>query len=303
MSNLRRVIVAACLLTNALLVIAQTTGQLSRSATSTITSERDKEGNDVITTTNRRFTFADWTPNYQWPDPANRWMILLEEFSSEWYPGMEGTNGSVKVESWIGHYPHADRKGWTIGAEGDEGEVESYFYKVTKYGCCATHQTQMYFNLMTGRKAYTSTNNLHVILRPYNSSLTNRYVAYHDANSMIQPQEAKSLKNLIGVIQYGSEKEALQRVLIRFLGAEWQERGTPKVRLKYQGKLYERADSRWGELSLMGKGKNADRSFFSDFSVGLMWSGGGEVEIPVENDTLQPGKARILGKMMLEEVK
>src|SRR5262247_1252558 len=89
--------------------LAQTTGNLSRTASSSIRSARDKDGNDVIITTNRRFTFVS-----EYLTQDKRPMVLLEEFWSEWTIGAEGNRAKIRVDGWVGNNPNPNRKAWTI---------------------------------------------------------------------------------------------------------------------------------------------------------------------------------------------
>src|SRR5262245_30160284 len=113
MRDLRKTAIAFWFVTIASPIVAQTTGGLSRTASSSIKSARDRYGNDVIITTNRRFTFVEVYPSHSIPDKGNHSMVLLEEFRSEWTPGIEGKRAKIRVEGWAGNFPNPRRKAWT----------------------------------------------------------------------------------------------------------------------------------------------------------------------------------------------
>lgn len=86
----------------------QTQAGVDRTATSSITTSRDKNGNPLITTINRRFTVVD-----KYTSPLLEPVLLLEEFRFERTLEAEGGNGLIKVDAWSG--PNLTKKAWTIG--------------------------------------------------------------------------------------------------------------------------------------------------------------------------------------------
>ncbi|MGH9754958.1 MAG: hypothetical protein ACREA2_19445 [Blastocatellia bacterium] len=297
MTGLRKISLAFWFMTLALPIVAQTTGKLSRTTSSSIRSARDKYGNDVIITTNRRFTFTRFYPNYS--SPGYHPMVLLEEFRSEWTRGTEGKRAKIRVDGWVGDFPNPSRKAWTILSEGDEGEVHNDFYKVTRYGCCALINTQIWFNLIDGQKVFTSNIDPIQIIVTNNSVHLSRYFAWHSYDAIIPPAERQTMKDLKGVLQYGSERKVSQRLLVRspidlYLS---------KIAIRHQGKLHEDMESLVRGVFLRGADGKKDKSAISDFSVVLTWNEKFEAEIPVENDELQIGKAKVPDKIILEVAK
>src|SRR5215831_21011903 len=215
MKGLRKIALAFWFVALALPMVAQTTGKLSRTATSSIRSARDKYGNDVIITTNRRFNVAEVYPDHSIPDKGNHSMVLLEEFRSEWTPGTEGKRAKIRVDGWAGEFPNPSRKAWTILSEGDEGEVHDNFYKVTRYGCCASITTQIWFSLIDGRKVFTSNNDPIRVIVPNSHAGLTRYFAWVVCDAIIPPAEAQTVQDVKGVLQYGSELMASQRLMAR----------------------------------------------------------------------------------------
>jgi len=299
MKGLRKIALAFWFVALALPMVAQTTGKLSRTATSSIRSARDKYGRDVIITTNRRFNVAEVYPDHSIPDKANHSMVLLEEFRSEWTPGLEGKRAKIRVDGWAGDFPNPSRKAWTILSEGDEGEVHDNFYKVTRYGCCASITTQIWFSLIDGRKVFTSNNDPIRVIVPNSHAGLTRYFAWHGYDAIIPPAEAQTVKDLKGVLQYGSERMASQRLMARapidlYLS---------KIAIRYQGKTNEDMRDLVSGVMLWGVDGKKDKSALSDFSIILTWNDKFEAEIPVKNDELQIGKAKVSDKIILEAVK
>jgi hypothetical protein len=299
MKGLRKIALAFWFVTLALPIVAQTTGKLSRTATSSIRSARDKYGNDVIITTNRRFNVAEVYPNHSIPDKANHSMVLLEEFRSEWTPGIEGKRAKIRVDGWAGDFPNPSRKTWTILSEGDKGEVHDNFYKVTRYGCCASITTQIWFSLIDGRKVFTSNIDPIQVIVPNSHAGLTRYFAWHSNDAIIPPTELQTMKDLKGVLQYGSERKIFQRLMARspidlYLS---------KIAIRYQGKTHEDMGSLVSGLMLWGVDGKKDKSALSDFSIILTWNDKFEAEIPVVNDELQIGKAKVSDKIILEAAK
>src|SRR5215475_2521685 len=235
MTGLSKTALAFWFMTLALPIVVQTTGKLSRTASSSIRSARDKYGNDVIITTNRRFNIAEVYPNHSIPNKGNHSMVLLEEFRSEWTPGTEGKRAKIRVDGWAGDFPNPSRKEWTILSEGDEGEVYDNFYKVTRYGCCARIRTQIWFSLIDGRKVFTSNIEPIQVIVPNSTTDLTRYFAWHSYDAIIPPTEVQTVKYLKGVLQYASERKVSQRLLVRSAIDLY----LSKVAIRYQGKTYE----------------------------------------------------------------
>jgi hypothetical protein len=293
MKGLRKIALALWFVALALPIVAQTTGKLSRTASSSIRSARDKYGNDVVITTNRRFTFVEIRDQEYIP------MVLLEEFRSEWHPGMDGKIANIRVDGWGGKYPNPGRKAWTIRSEGDSGEVHKSFYKVTRYGCCDTLTTQIWFSLIDGRKIFSSIIDPIQVYVPETSADLTRYFAWHSRDEIIPPPEKQTVKDLRGVLQYGSARKVSHRLLARSSLDLY----LSKIAIRYQGKLYDDKRHLVSGLPLSGVWGKMDKSAFSEFSVVLTWNDKFEAEIPVENDELQIGKAKVSDKIILEAAK
>jgi hypothetical protein len=295
----RKGILVGCLFLVAVTGLAQTKEQMPSATTSTITSGRDKQGNPTVTTINRRFNHTQVLPTQNLESPQNFWLVLLEEFRSEWSPAREGKLGTVKVEGWAGKFPHARRKAWTIVSEGDEGAIQGNFYRMTKLGCCGALPTQIWFSLIDGQKVFTSTTDLVQVGVPNGSAELTRFIAWHASNASLIPTEADTQKNLQGVLQYSSSRKTLRRLLVR---AET-DLFLTKVAIQYQGKLHDNKEELANGLMLWGVDGQKERSALSGFALKLTWNDELEAEIPVENDELQLNKAKVPAQIRLEFAK
>src|SRR5260370_25253774 len=249
-----------------LCVSGQTPDGLDRSATSSIKSTRDKDGNPLITTINRRFTLVDM-PTQPLPGP----LLLLEEFRRDRQPGSEGGKGFVKVNAWF--EPNLAKKAWTIEQDGDDGRVFDEFYLVTKYACCASIATNFFFNLETGQRVFSSTGKLSSVIVP-NTGLY-RYVAFHSHDAVIPALEPHR-DDFRGLLQYGTPTTPLWKLAI-YSKAE------PIVRIKfrYENKIVD-SDS----LMLWGvDGKNSKTSL-SHFAIVVSLDWAGNIVLPITNDMI-----------------
>lgn len=295
MAGLRNTSLAFWFMILASPIVAQTTGTLSRTASSSIRSTRDKYGNDVIITTNRRFTFV---PAFL-IDKGNRSMVLLEEFRSEWRPGIEGKKAKVRIDGWAGNFPNPRKKAWAIRSEGDIGEVQNNFYRVTRYGCCLSHTTYIWFSLLTGRKAFTSNFDLIAIEILGHPELT-RYIGYHDGNSVLGPDEEKTVEKLVGTLYYSAEMKVQSKLLIRARSAKWDDWDLPQISVVSKDRILKAERHQPNEFRLIGASGENGKAALSDFSIRLLWYDGSEIVIPVKNDNLDLNKAIISDKLIVE---
>jgi len=280
---MRTLFITALLLAAPVCIAGQTRDGLDRTATSSIKTSRDKDGTPVVTTINRRFTYVDMPTQ---PLPAA--LLLLEEFRRDHKVGIEGGKGSVKVDGWF--EPNLSNKAWTIDQDGDEGQVFDEFYLVTKYGCCAQIATNIFFNLETGRRVFSSTGKLSSVIVP-NTGLY-RYIAFHSHDAVIPALESHR-DDFRGLLQYGTPTTPLWKLAI-YSNAE------PIVRIKfqYQNKII---DSDF--LNLWGVDGKNNKSSLSHFSIIVSLDWAGDIVLPITNDALDLTKATIPARFRVELVK
>jgi len=275
--------------------LAQTPDEIDRTATSSIRTELDKNGKSVITTVNRKFRMTEEPCPLDAPRDYLGALLLLEEFSSRKTIGMEGQEGIVRVEAWVGRNAKVLKRIWEFQQEGDGGGPFNCFYKVSKFGCCALPSTDVFYSLITGNKVFTSNSPLFGVVVPNTSILLDRYFAYLMSGNSLKTNDGAKPEDLVAVIQYGSETEALHRIAIRSKIAGGLP--LPKISFLYRNKLVEDKD-----LMLWGvDGKNG-KSSLSNFALVLSYDWAGEIVIPVSNDTPDIGKATVSKKFWLESV-
>ncbi len=272
---------------------SQTRTGLERTATSTITTREVNDGSVTAVITNRRFTFTSFYPGSVASESQGRTLLLREEFKSERNLSAEGQKSSVTVQAWTGQGANPTQSLWTIKTDGDEGILADRFYKVTKHGCCGAEDTFIFFNTLTGRKVFTSTSDLFQIEVP-NTPLI-RLVAYHSMMASIPAPESKTMKKAIGLIEYGSEKDIMQKVIVRSTAAKVEDTGTPRIKMLYRQKIA--AENR---LMLWGADKRNTPSSLSDFSIVLSFDEAQDIVIPVKNDHLDLKSARLPKGLNLE---
>jgi hypothetical protein len=265
---------------------------VDRSATSTITTRQEKDGSITAVLTNRRFTFASLPPERDGA-ASRRALLLLEEFKSEQNSAAEGRKSFVSVEAWSGEGANAAKPAWTISSEGDEGALAERFYKVMRRGCCGAEDTFIFYNPESGRKVFSATGDLFQIEVP-NTPLR-RFVAYHSMMASMPMPLAKPAKNALGVITYGSDKEALQSVLVRSTAKNAEDTGTPIVKALYRQKIVAE-----NPLVLWGADKKNNPSSLGDFSLVLSFDQGQEIIIPVRGDRLDVKTAKLARGVALE---
>lgn len=276
------------------LVLGQERKGLERSATSSIRTYVNADGDFVAETVNRRFAFSKFYTEGAFSNEQFRTLLLLEEFNSTHRILLGQTEGLVRVEAWMGKDANPQNKLWTIEQSGDAGEAEDRFYKVTKYGCCANIATDVYFSLLYGQKLYTTNTGLFEVVVPNTSVDLVRYVAFHAPDAILPPSEPQSAESQAGVIQYGSEKTVLQKVILRFKG----DIGRPRVQMLYKEKLVESQS-----LMLWGADKKNEKTSLSEFSIVLVFHDLRKLILPVRNDQLLISAATVPQGYRLEAVK
>lgn len=264
------------------------------STTSTIETVR-KNGLDFIVTTNRKFNFV---PLYA--DGTEDSLLLLEETRSEFSRQLEGINSAMKIEAWIGK-GKPSKKAWTIKTEADVAEADAPFYKLTKYGCCASISVHSWYNLLSGQKVFTGTNNLLKISVPNTGGeALDRFVVFHSNQGATETSEMKRGQDVLGVLQYGTNKRVTHRIVLRTADVEMLEMGDPQVGAAHQKETQFAEDYTIKEVALWAfDGKNAKTSL-SDFTIILKWEDKVQIVIPFKHDAPVLSEAKVPAKIKLE---
>ncbi|MBX7223502.1 MAG: hypothetical protein K1Y36_26550 [Blastocatellia bacterium] len=263
--------------------LAQNPTRLDQTATSSVETSQDEDGQWVITTTNRTFEFINILP-----PPLSEPLCLRREVKRRYHVWQESGESIIKVEGWKGVNPA--KKIWTFEQEGSEGSVWNEFYRVTMPGCCANLTTHSFYNLQTGRKVYSATADPVTIVAPEPGVY--RYVAYH-SNDGILPALKPYNQELKGVIQYGTEKTVLTKLAVyakRDLFGQ--------IKFRYQNKVVETKDLQLEKVA----GKKGKASL-SNFAIILWFSSTDEIVLPVMNDTIEVSQASVPFGIRLEVVK
>ena len=265
------------------------------STTSTIETVR-REGIEFVITTNRKFNFV---PIYSGDGESS--LLLLEEFRTEISRDSEGSNSTMKVDAWFGKGSKPTKKVWTIKSDADEAAASDPFFKTTNYGCCGSYNVHTWYNLLTGQKVFTGTNNVVKISVPNTGGeALDRYVTFHSNQGAIEAPEMKRLKDVMGVLQYGTNKRVTHRIIVRASDAETLDLGVPEVGVSHQKETKFSDDYQEQEVALWAfDGKNTTSSL-SEFTIILKWEETLRIEIPVKNDVPQLQDVKLPAKIKLE---
>lgn len=148
-----------------------------------------KDGLDHVTTRNVRYLVD------QRSEGGNvSHLVLREQIEIQRDPQAEGSLGKIEVEASDG------KMTWKLRAEGQEGELQTWFYRTKLEGCCASSDEYTFYSLNSGAKVYTS--NLPKLFL-LTSESDRRYVAY------LQTDHDR------GLLQYGDETHVIDSVEIR----------------------------------------------------------------------------------------
>jgi hypothetical protein len=218
-------------------------------------------GKDAWTyvTENRSFRFAEVlgdTGNYEA-------VLLLEEtYHNEHTDFLEGVQGKATVKAWTVKRGGERELRWTFQENGNEGEVEDRFFRVTAWGCCDMPTVYSYYNVLTGKKVYFSNSDLLTVWGDGDGPSAMRYIAfgYAGQKELDQPPE----------LQYGTDKSVAQRFSL------------VSAREYYDAPQMYVATNEYLEKSLDLRGSS--RSFI----IVLKYLDGVELRIPVENDNIRP---------------
>ncbi len=264
------------------------------SATSTI-EYIQKDGHPFTVTTNRRFSHV--FPPY---GSMYKSVLLLEEFRSETSRDVEGANGSIKIDAWVGKGEKPDKKAWTIKSTANTGEASGDFYKATEYGCCASASVMTWYNLLTGQKVFTGTTNWVKLYVPNSGEeQLERYVTFHGSDATTSTAEMKKDDKVVGVLQYSTKARNLLRLIVTSADTE-STQGTPEIAIKHRDETTWADYNQEKEIGLWGSDGKKEKSAITNFSVLLKWDDDKIVEIPFKNDAPVFAEAKLLPKMKLE---
>jgi hypothetical protein len=224
---------------------------------------RAKDASTYVTE-NRSFRFAEVlgdTGNYEAE------LLLEEAYHNERTNGIEGVRGNTTVKAWtLGRSGHRELR-YTFQENGNEGDVEDRFFRVTAWGCCDIPTVYSYYNVLTGKKVFVSNAELLKVWGDGDGPLAWRYIAfgYADRSKLDQPPQ----------LQYGTDKVVAQRFS---LISQREYYDAPEMFVSTDGQLQQKS------LDLRDSART--------FEIILKYQDGVELHIPVENDNIRPQSAK-----------
>ncbi len=264
------------------------------STTSTFEIVR-KSDREVFTTTNRQFKYVSLFNGENFKS-----LLLLEEIRTDVSPDVEGSNGTLKVDAWLGKTSKPDKKAWTIKSDANAGEAGDVFYKTTNFGCCASFNVYTWYNLLTGQKVFTGTTNFIKLSVPNTGGDSlDRYITFHSREGTILTPEIKRMDDAIGVIEYGTKSRATHRIIVRTSEVALLESGTPEMGVEHKAETKFAKDDQDEEVTLWGFDGKKDKSSLSDFTVILKWEDK-QIVIPFKNDAPVLTGAKLPAKVTVE---
>ena len=256
---------------------------LRRQAESTAESWTGKDGRFLRHTVNRRFTFAT-----AYPERTREERLLLEEtFDRLLDSGAEGEKSTVTVEARKAESADANPL-WRIRSAGGSGEPEGNLYRVTNPGCCGAQDLSTYFSLLNGRELFSADSPILQLEVP--NTGVHRYAAYRDLMSAGGVLEFGKEKGVIGVLQFGSDREPGAKVLVTAeKDFENDNYTAKKSAFVHEGKEVEQP-----QFDLWSADGSSDPKKIGGFSIRIhdYMEPDFLLEIPVEGDRLVIEKAR-----------
>ena len=268
-------------------------GIVRREAVSSAETWKESGGRRITHTVNRRFTFAA-----VYPERYKKVELLLSEtFDRRMDSGAEGEKSRVMVEGSAAGDP-SGKPLWKIETDGSSGEAtDQNVYRVNRPGCCGAQDLGIYFSLVNGKELILSDAPILTMEVP-NSSLR-RFVGYQDTMAASPIPGEKTRKGVVGMLQYGSDREPAERLFVVADNPEPPEDfAAKKLSIVVNGK--EAEDSRF---DVWAADKSSDPSKIGGFSVRVRDFSNRDLlfEIPVEADRLVPEKAKVAKGVHLEK--
>lgn len=277
----------------ALLGAAPPAAKVHREATSSAETWKENGGRRITHTVNRRFTFAK-----SYPERTKGVELLLSEtFDRRLDSGAEGEKSRVTVEASRAD-DAAGKPLWKISAEGSTGEpTDENVYRVTRPGCCGAQDASIYFSLIDGKELFTSDAPILKLEAP-NTSFR-RFVGYLDLMAAAPIPDSAKHKGVVGVLEYGSDREPASRLYVVAEKPEPPEDyAAKKLSIVADGKEVEE-----GRFDVWAADKATDPAKIGGFSIRVRGYSEPDLllEIPVEGDRLVPEKAKLGKGIRLEK--
>jgi len=88
-------------------------------------------------------------------------------------------------------------------------------------------------------------------------------------------------------------------LLIHSNAAKWDDWDLPQISIIYKDRTMKASRDQTNEFILANANGENGKAALSDFSISMRWYDGSEIVIPVKNDNLDLGKARISDKLIV----
>lgn len=181
-------------------------GTVSHEAKSQLRLYRDAAGCQSIQTVNRQFRLVTVVTN---SGPER--LVLEESYDVRHCLESESASSEASIVAW--RPDSASAPLFTIAGRGTEGEPAGNLYRMTQSGCCGSQNLATYFSLLTGKPLFASSIELRSIEVPNTTDV--RYAAFHDSFSASASPETAADSSVVGVLQWGDDRAAASRFLLR----------------------------------------------------------------------------------------
>lgn len=238
-----------------------------------------KEG-DVFVTENASFDFVDVLQD---DGQSYRHIRVLHTEHNERSESKDGISGTVTVTTWT--LPSANNRARrvTFRAAGNRGSPipDLGMFEVSNFPCCSAPFENIYFNLISGKRLYTTNGTPEKGRFGQDSGLV-RIDGGYDGSRYSQTRyigfgTVGHVANQASTLQYGTDQAIKQRMSL--LGREYGDNyDVPKILVTQDGKKLESYFQLDGHFN---------------FTIVLRFDDGPEVRIPVVNDVMQSDKATL----------
>lgn len=181
-------------------------GTVSHEARSQLRLYRDAAGCESIQTVNRQFRLVTVVTE----KGAER-RVLEETYDVRHCLEAESASSEAAIVAW--RTDSTSTPLFTIAGRGSEGQPVGNLYQMTQSGCCGSQDLATYFSLLTGKALFASSIGLRSVDIPNTTEV--RYAAFHDSFSAGAVAEARADSAVVGVLQWGNDREPAARILLR----------------------------------------------------------------------------------------
>jgi hypothetical protein len=181
-------------------------GEISHEARSHVRLYRDATGCESVQTVNRRFRVVTVVS-----DSGPERLVLEEAYDVRECLDTESSSSEATITAWR---PAAGVTApiFTIRARGMRGRPTGNLYQLTGHSCCGSGELDSYYSLLTGRALFAASGPL---LQLQNSAIGDRrFAAVHDSYSAGAPPESLADSTVVGVLQWGGDREPAWRVVV-----------------------------------------------------------------------------------------